>query len=109
MHVLAAQGGKHNMSSDGASNYHDYTIDWQPDRLNWEIDGKVVRTLRREDTIDQNSGIYKYPSTPSRVQFRFVARFVSYTRWQLILCLQHLARWHRRVCSRYRRVGRWHD
>lgn len=67
--VVIPQGGKHNMTSDGFSNYHDYTIDWNPDRLNWEIDGKVVRTLRRQDTLDKSSGIYKYPSTPSRVQF----------------------------------------
>jgi len=46
--------------SDTYSNYHDYTIDWQPDALTFLIDNNVVRTVQKTD--DQ------YPSTPSRVQ-----------------------------------------
>ncbi|KIY73018.1 glycoside hydrolase family 16 protein, partial [Cylindrobasidium torrendii FP15055 ss-10] len=53
--------------SDTYSNYHDYTIDWQPDALTWSIDGNVVRTLKQSDTVDSN-GVANYPSTPSRVQ-----------------------------------------
>ncbi|KAG8691513.1 hypothetical protein FRC11_002409 [Ceratobasidium sp. 423] len=52
--------------SDTYVNYHNYTIDWQEDQLNWLIDGKVVRTLKKADTL--NNGRYEYPSTPSRVQ-----------------------------------------
>jgi len=61
-------GETHKDISDTFSNYHDYTIDWQPETLTWSIDGKVVRTLKRSDTIDEKTGIAHYPSTPSRVQ-----------------------------------------
>ncbi|KAI0087408.1 concanavalin A-like lectin/glucanase domain-containing protein [Irpex rosettiformis] len=63
------QGGTHNISSDSFANYHDYTIDWQPDTLTWSIDNNVVRTLKRSDTID-DQGISHYPNTPSRIQLR---------------------------------------
>jgi beta-glucanase (GH16 family) len=67
-------------------NYHNYTIDWQEQELTWLIDGKVVRTLKKADTLTNgkhnlnprftgnltffgsNQGRYEYPSTPSRVQ-----------------------------------------
>ncbi|ELU41881.1 glycosyl hydrolases family 16 domain-containing protein [Rhizoctonia solani AG-1 IA] len=72
--------------SDTYVNYHNYTIDWQEQELNWFIDGKVVRTLKKADTLNngthslgpkfggiltflvQTKGRYEYPSTPSRVQ-----------------------------------------
>jgi len=53
---------------DTFSNYHDYTIDWQPDTLTFSIDGKVVRTVRKSDTVNPATGIAEYPSTPSRIQ-----------------------------------------
>lgn len=53
--------------TDTFSNYHDYTIDWQPDTLNFAIDGNVVHTLKKSDTVDSR-GVAHYPSTPSRVQ-----------------------------------------
>lgn len=62
--IVPDNGGYHKMTDD----FHDYTIDWSPDRLNWEIDGKVVRTLRKADTLNQNDGVYHYPTTPMRVQ-----------------------------------------
>jgi beta-glucanase (GH16 family) len=37
--------------------------------LSWEVDGKVLRTLNRNDTYDSKGGQYHYPQTPSRVQF----------------------------------------
>ncbi|KAJ2933066.1 hypothetical protein H1R20_g4047, partial [Candolleomyces eurysporus] len=61
-------GGVHGELSDTYSNYHDFTIDWQPDTLSWAIDGKVVRTIKRSDTIDPATGIVRYPTTPSRIQ-----------------------------------------
>jgi len=60
-------GQTHSGLSDTFSNYHDYTIDWQPDQLTWSIDGKVVRTLKKSDTTGSD-GVAHYPSTPSRVQ-----------------------------------------
>ncbi|PSS36956.1 hypothetical protein PHLCEN_2v1172 [Hermanssonia centrifuga] len=53
--------------TDTFSNYHDYTLDWQPDSLTWLIDGNIVRTLQRSDTVDSN-GVSMYPNTPSRIQ-----------------------------------------
>ncbi|KAK7685919.1 hypothetical protein QCA50_010728 [Cerrena zonata] len=52
---------------DTFSNYHDYTVDWQPDTLTFSIDNKVVRTIQRSDHID-SAGISHFPSTPSRIQ-----------------------------------------
>ncbi|RDB29724.1 putative glycosidase crf2 [Hypsizygus marmoreus] len=53
--------------SDTFSNYHDYTIDWQPKALTFSIDGKVVRTINQADTVDPQ-GVSRYPSTPARIQ-----------------------------------------
>lgn len=47
--------------------YHDYTIDWKPDTLTWSIDGQVVRTLNKKDTMD-GQGVAHFPSTPSLVE-----------------------------------------
>ncbi|TFK38038.1 glycoside hydrolase family 16 protein [Crucibulum laeve] len=52
--------------TDTFSNYHDYTIDWQPDALTFSIDNKVVRTIKKSDTLQ--NGVAQYPDTPSRVQ-----------------------------------------
>ncbi|KAJ7576832.1 concanavalin A-like lectin/glucanase domain-containing protein [Mycena floridula] len=43
-------------------NYHDYTINWTPEALIFQIDGKTVRTLKASQFPGQ------YPSTPSRIQ-----------------------------------------
>lgn len=52
--------------SDTFSNYHDYTIDWQPETLTFLVDGAVVRTIKKSDlTVN---GVSQYPSTPSRIQ-----------------------------------------
>ncbi|KAJ7665972.1 glycoside hydrolase family 16 protein [Mycena polygramma] len=52
--------------TDTFENYHDYTIDWQPDALNFLIDGKNVRTLKKSDTMV--NGVAEYPTTPARIQ-----------------------------------------
>lgn len=55
--------------SDTYSNYHDYTIDWQADQLQFLIDGNVVRTVTKDSTTNSAaSGRAEYPSTPSRIQ-----------------------------------------
>ncbi|KAG8927842.1 hypothetical protein FRC02_007706 [Tulasnella sp. 418] len=60
-------GETHKGLSDTFSNFHDYTIDWQPDVLKFSIDGQVVRTVNKEDTRAAD-GHYAYPTTPARVQ-----------------------------------------
>ncbi|GAA5878225.1 hypothetical protein JCM16303_002692 [Sporobolomyces ruberrimus] len=44
--------------------YHVFGINWTPDRLDWTIDGRTVRTLLKSDTKDG-----RFPQTPSRIQF----------------------------------------
>ncbi|CAG7848536.1 SubName: Full=Related to UTR2-cell wall protein {ECO:0000313/EMBL:CCA66555.1} [Serendipita indica DSM 11827] len=62
----AGHGATHTLSSDSYENYHDYTINWQPDQLQFSIDGNVVRTVRKEETLVD--GVYQYPTSPARVQ-----------------------------------------
>jgi beta-glucanase (GH16 family) len=59
-------GDTHTGISDTFANFHDYTIDWQPDQLTWSVDGKVVRTVKKSDTMV--NGVAHYPTTPSRIQ-----------------------------------------
>ncbi|KAK6386942.1 putative glycosidase CRH2 [Exophiala oligosperma] len=61
-------GGNTTGLTDVHANMHDYEIDWQPDTITWSIDGKVVRTLNREDTWNATANRYSYPQTPCRVQ-----------------------------------------
>lgn len=71
------------MGTDTAQAFHTYTVNfylpssriqliwqlnWQPDYLQWMIDGRVVRTLNRVDTLNPTTGQYEYPTTPSRIQ-----------------------------------------
>ncbi|KAJ9653855.1 hypothetical protein H2198_007021 [Neophaeococcomyces mojaviensis] len=49
--------------SSPQSNFHTYSFDWSKDRITWEIDGKVVRTLQNTNQI----GAYQFPQTPSRL------------------------------------------
>ncbi|OJJ03580.1 hypothetical protein ASPVEDRAFT_134879 [Aspergillus versicolor CBS 583.65] len=56
---------------DGENTYEDfhyYEIDWSPEKLEWLIDGKVVRTLTKESTFNETSNRYEYPQTPARMQ-----------------------------------------
>ncbi|QRV76563.1 glycoside hydrolase family 16 protein [Ceratobasidium sp. AG-Ba] len=65
----ATQGTTVKDLSDTYVNYHNYTIDWQEDELNWLIDGNVVRTLKKADTLSATvPGRYEYPTTPARIQ-----------------------------------------
>ncbi|KAL6928480.1 hypothetical protein ACO0SA_003221 [Hanseniaspora valbyensis] len=48
-------------------NWHYYEIDWNPDRIHWYIDGRIVRTLQKVDTWDAQQKIYKYPQTPMKL------------------------------------------
>lgn len=50
-----------------AKDWHTYTLNWSPNRLQWIIDGTVVRNLYRKHTLEKD-GIYHYPSSPMRLQ-----------------------------------------
>lgn len=51
-----------NTSSIDVSDWHTYGLNWQPDKLQWTIDGKVLRTVTR------NQAGNNYPRSPSRIQ-----------------------------------------
>ncbi|KAK8233247.1 concanavalin A-like lectin/glucanase domain-containing protein, partial [Phyllosticta capitalensis] len=55
----------HTVSFPGAQPaFHRYSIDWRHDRINWEINNQVMRTLMFEDTVTKN----EFPQTPSKVR-----------------------------------------
>ncbi|GAA6025595.1 hypothetical protein JCM10207_001203 [Rhodosporidiobolus poonsookiae] len=58
-----SHGGKHTANNRDSS-YLTYTMHWTPSQLDWEVNGKTVRTLKKSDTKEG-----RYPQTPSRVQF----------------------------------------
>ncbi|KAK4053203.1 hypothetical protein OIV83_001938 [Microbotryomycetes sp. JL201] len=58
-------GGQHE-AEDRDTQYHVYGLDWTPNKLEWTIDGNVVRTLQASNT--KNGSLTKFPQTPSRIQ-----------------------------------------
>ncbi|KAI0947732.1 hypothetical protein AcW1_009416 [Taiwanofungus camphoratus] len=68
--VIPAQTAGETASNlaDTFSNYHDFTLDWQPDSLTWLVDGQTVRTLLASEATDNSTGVSKYPNTPSRIE-----------------------------------------
>jgi len=67
VNYTSTNGQKESISNDSYSNYHDYTINWQENQLDFSIDGNVVRSVKKTDTLDP-SGIPEFPTTPARVQ-----------------------------------------
>ncbi|BEJ14536.1 hypothetical protein CspHIS471_0403030 [Cutaneotrichosporon sp. HIS471] len=63
-----SNGGYHNLSGNTATSFHKYTINWQPDVLEWWIDDKIVRSVKKADTWKESTQQYYFPTTPSRVQ-----------------------------------------
>lgn len=53
-------------TANSQSDYHTYSIDWTSDRIQWLIDGAVVRTLAYSDALA--SGGKLFPQTPARVK-----------------------------------------
>lgn len=46
------KGKTHKVEGGKASEeWHTYTLDWQEEELKWLIDGKVVRTLKKSETV----------------------------------------------------------
>lgn len=63
-----SNGGIHNLTGDTATSFHTYTLNWQPEQLEWWVDGIVIRTVKKADTWKEQYQQYQYPTTPSRVQ-----------------------------------------
>jgi beta-glucanase (GH16 family) len=68
--ALPYYGNSGNISNltDTFSDWHTYTVDWQPDQIQWSVDGNVGRTKTRASTWNSTSQLYNYPQTPARVQ-----------------------------------------
>ncbi|RKP24611.1 concanavalin A-like lectin/glucanase domain-containing protein, partial [Syncephalis pseudoplumigaleata] len=62
------KGGMHALDFDTTADFHEYSIDWQPDYISWYVDGKLIRSVQRS-TTRQNNGTYNFPTKLSRVQF----------------------------------------
>ncbi|PLN86245.1 concanavalin A-like lectin/glucanase domain-containing protein [Aspergillus taichungensis] len=60
-------GDKHPVDNTYAD-WHEYEIDWKPETITWSVDGKEVRTLKRDETWNEKTKRYDYPQTPSRMQ-----------------------------------------
>jgi len=73
-HVQSNYFGKGNTSSydravwhpisNPQEEYHNYTLDWSKEKLDFYIDSQIVRTLKYEDA----NGGHNYPQTPSDVR-----------------------------------------
>ncbi|KKY15707.1 putative cell wall glucanase [Phaeomoniella chlamydospora] len=49
---------------DPMDGYHNYTVDWTSDRLNWMVDGEILRTLNYSSAENGT----RYPQTPMNVR-----------------------------------------
>lgn len=54
-------------ASNTVSTVHTYTIDWSPDKIDWIVDGTVLRTKLKSDTWNSTSNRFDFPQTPSRI------------------------------------------
>ncbi|KAI1262781.1 concanavalin A-like lectin/glucanase domain-containing protein [Xylariaceae sp. FL1019] len=47
------------------STFHTYSVDWTPEKLDWILDGKVVRTFLASNA---DKTTHQFPQTPSKIQ-----------------------------------------
>ncbi|KAI7872200.1 concanavalin A-like lectin/glucanase domain-containing protein, partial [Spinellus fusiger] len=64
--IMGVNGATHNVNGSIYSRFHTYSINWTPEKIEWSIDGTLVRTKLRSDTCA--TGVCKFPSHPARVQ-----------------------------------------
>ncbi|KAF7730421.1 hypothetical protein EC973_002228 [Apophysomyces ossiformis] len=65
--LYTVNGAYHNVSGKPIyEDFHTYTVDWQPQRITWSVDGQLVRVKERNDTCEE--GVCRFPSQPARVQ-----------------------------------------
>ncbi|KAG7663677.1 UTR2 [[Candida] subhashii] len=66
--ILNYTNARNSTVNDTFLYYHLYEMDWTEEKIDWIIDGNVVRTLNRADTWNETTKRYDYPQTPSRLQ-----------------------------------------
>ncbi|CCL98559.1 uncharacterized protein FIBRA_00559 [Fibroporia radiculosa] len=60
-------GGIQDYLNNGSlEDIHDYTIDWNDERIIWSVDGVDVRTVQKGQTL--KDGALHFPSHPTRIQ-----------------------------------------
>ncbi|KAF9353239.1 hypothetical protein BGX34_011719 [Mortierella sp. NVP85] len=57
----------HVLKKSATENYLVYKIEWTPEKIQWSVDGKVLRTLEAKDLFQQKG--YGLPSHPMLLQF----------------------------------------
>jgi len=50
--------------NDAQGEFHNYTVDWTPEKLEWFIDGQSIRVLNAQDA----NGGHNFPQTPCNVR-----------------------------------------
>jgi hypothetical protein len=62
--IYTVNGGKHAVSSpNGIGDWHEYSINWTPEKLEWYLDGTLVRTRLQSDTCSGRGCVY--PTAPA--------------------------------------------
>ena len=56
------RGGFHNISPPPQKSFHNYTVNWLPEFIEWIVDGEVVRMLYSSDAP------HGYPQTPMNIR-----------------------------------------
>ncbi|RYP13036.1 hypothetical protein DL767_010909 [Monosporascus sp. MG133] len=51
--------------ADPQTTFYTYSVDWTPTRLDWLINGKVIRTFFAKDA---DTTTHQYPQTPAKIQ-----------------------------------------
>ncbi|KAF9949393.1 hypothetical protein BGZ72_008832 [Mortierella alpina] len=73
-----SNAAKEPLGTNTVLDFHEYEIEWMPDHIAWKIDGRVIRNVLRNQTVDDAdvavdpaTGLRtkKFPSTPARIQF----------------------------------------
>ncbi|KAI8889775.1 glycoside hydrolase family 16 protein [Backusella circina FSU 941] len=72
--VYGKNGREHSVPEKPISQqFYNYTVNWSPEKIDWLIDGKKVRTTTRSSTCQKgdNKKVCRFPSSPARVQLGF--------------------------------------
>ncbi|KAJ1997188.1 putative glycosidase CRH2 [Coemansia thaxteri] len=59
----------YDVGADSSADFHDYTIDWSAGAVVWLVDGKVIRTVNRQDTYNAANNTFAFPASEARVAF----------------------------------------
>lgn len=63
--------GKSALDTNTAQDFHNYEIEWMPDYILWKVDGRVIRSVFKNETKNDVGvpGEKRFPQSPARIQF----------------------------------------